>query len=510
MVQAAAADFMMLKKILIANRGEIAVRIIRTCRDMGIGTVAVYSEADRGALHVRMADEAYFIGPAPSRESYLVIEKIIGAAGRAKADSIHPGYGFLAENAAFSKACSDAGIVFIGPSSESIALMGSKIEARRAVAKFGVESVPGTLDPILADEEARKIAKSVGYPIMLKASGGGGGKGLRLVRTEEELTSALRNTRSEALAAFGDDSIYIEKFVDSPHHVEIQVLADRHGNAVYLGERDCTIQRRHQKVIEECPSPIIDPELRSRMGEAALKVVKAANYYNAGTVEFLVDRHKNFYFLEMNTRLQVEHPVTEMVTGFDLVKLQILIASGEELAIRQEDVQLRGAAVECRIYAEDPDNNFFPSPGKILRLRTPSGPGVRDDSGVYEGWTVPIDYDPLISKLVTWGATRDDAIDRMRRALQEYHVGGIKSNVSFFLEILKHADFRKGEFDTGFIERWMRTRPSASNDGQAARDLAAIASVLFDSSRTALPVSPPNENQNLWKLDGRRRALRER
>jgi acetyl-CoA carboxylase, biotin carboxylase subunit len=500
----------MLGKILIANRGEIAVRIIRTCRDMGIGTVAVYSEADRGALHVRMADEAYPIGPAPSRESYLVIEKIISAAKRAKADGIHPGYGFLAENAAFAKACAESGIVFIGPSAESIALMGSKIEARRAVSRYGVESVPGTLDPIESDEEARKIASSVGYPIMLKASGGGGGKGLRLVRSEEDLASALRNTRSEALAAFGDDSIYIEKFVDGPHHVEIQVMADRHGNAIYLGERDCTIQRRHQKVIEECPSPIIDSDLRGRMGEAALKVVKAANYYNAGTVEFLVDRHLKFYFLEMNTRLQVEHPVTEMVTGLDLVKLQIGIATGDSLPLRQDEITLRGAALECRIYAEDPDNNFFPSPGKIVRLRTPSGPGVRDDSGVYEGWTVPIDYDPMISKLVTWGSNRDEAIDRMRRALQEYHVEGIKSNVAFFLEILKSPDFRKAEFDTGFIERWLRTRGSSSNNGQAAKDLAAIATVIFDSSRTALPTDSPARLESLWKLDGRRRALRER
>jgi acetyl-CoA carboxylase biotin carboxylase subunit len=501
---------MMLKKILIANRGEIAVRIIRTCRDMGIGTVAVYSEADRGALHVRLADEAYAIGPAPSRESYLVIDKIIDAAKRAKADAIHPGYGFLAENAAFSKACDDSGIVFIGPSADSIALMGSKIEARRAVEKYGVESVPGTLDPIVSDQEARQIAESVGYPVMLKASGGGGGKGLRLVRSGEELESALRTTRSEAFAAFGDDTIYIEKFVDSPHHVEIQVLADRHGNAVYLGERDCTIQRRHQKVIEECPSPIIDSDLRQRMGEAALKVVKAANYYNAGTVEFLVDSQRRFYFLEMNTRLQVEHPVTEMVTGLDLVRLQIMVAEGETLPIRQNEVSLRGAAVECRIYAEDPDNNFYPSPGKILRLRTPSGPGVRDDSGVYEGWTVPIEYDPLISKLVAWGQTRDEAIDRMRRALQEYHVEGIKSNVSFFHEILKDADFRKGEFDTGFIDKWLRERRVQPAGELASKDLAAIAAVIFDSSRIASPGPAASQPESLWKLDGRRRGLRQR
>ncbi len=501
---------MMFKKILIANRGEIAVRIIRTCQDMGIGTVAVYSEADRGALHVRMADEAYAIGPAPSRESYLVIDKIIDAAKRAKADAIHPGYGFLAENAAFSKACDESGIIFIGPSADSIALMGSKIEARRAVAKYGVESVPGTLDPIMSDQEARQIAQSVGYPDMLKASGGGGGKGLRLVRSREELESALRTTRSEALAAFGDDTIYIEKFVDSPHHVEIQVIADRHGNAVYLGERDCTIQRRHQKVIEECPSPIIGSDLRQRMGESALKVVKAANYYNAGTVEFLVDRERRFYFLEMNTRLQVEHPVTEMATGLDLVRLQIVVAGGETLPIQQHDVSLRGAAIECRIYAEDPDNNFYPSPGKIMRLRTPSGPGVRDDSGVYEGWTVPIEYDPLISKLVAWGQTRDEAIDRMRRALQEYHVEGIKSNVSFFREVLKDTDFRKGEFDTGFVEKWLSQRRAQPNDELVSKDLAAIAAVVFDSVRTASPATVASRPESLWKLDGRRRGLRQR
>src|SRR5438552_18905739 len=428
----------MFQKILVANRGEIAVRVLRACLEMGIRTVAVYSEADFGALHVRMADEAYPIGPAPSRESYLVIDKIIDVAKRSKADAVHPGYGFLSENAAFSKACRDTGITFIGPSPESIHLMGSKVEARRAAAQYKVEMVPGTLDPIKSDAEARKIASSVGYPIMLKASGGGGGKGLRFVGAEQDLESALRNTRSEALAAFGDDAIYIEKFVERPRHVEIQVVADRQGNAVYVGERECTIQRRHQKVIEECPSPIMDADLRRRMGEAALKVGRAAGYYNAGTVEFLVDPNRGFYFLEMNTRLQVEHPVTEMVTGLDLVQWQIRIAAGENLGLRQEDVVMRGAAVECRVYEEDPSNNFLPSPGKIATLRTPAGPGIRDDGGVYQGWTVPIDYDPLISKLVAWGATRDEAIGRMKRALGEYHIEGIKTNISFFLEVLDH------------------------------------------------------------------------
>jgi len=498
----------MFKKILIANRGEIAVRVIRACREMGIQTVAVYSEADFGALHVRMADEAYPIGPAPSRESYLVIEKILDVARRAKADAIHPGYGFLAENAAFSKACEDAGIVFIGPSPASIHLMGSKVEARRAAAKYGVEMVPGTLDPIASDAEARTIVASIGYPIMLKASGGGGGKGLRLVRSQDELESALRNTRSEALAAFGDDSVYIEKFVERPRHVEIQVLADRHGNAIYAGERECTIQRRHQKVIEECPSPIMDPDLRRRMGESALKVVKAAGYYNAGTIEFLVDQERRFYFLEMNTRLQVEHPVTEMVTGLDLVKHQIHIANGEKLPIRQEDIVLRGAAIECRVYAEDPANNFFPSPGKITALRAPAGPGIRDDGGVYEGWTVPIDYDPLISKLAAWGATRDEAVNRMRRALREYRIEGIKTNISFFLEILDNADFRKANFDTGFIDRWLKTRTAENTLPDVSQDFAALAAAIYHSETAPASFETSKQTESPWKLDGRRRAMR--
>jgi len=496
------------KKILVANRGEIAVRVIRACREMGIQTVAIYSDADRGALHVRMADEAYPIGPSPSRESYLVIEKIIDVAKRAKADALHPGYGFLAENVAFSRACENAGITFIGPSPESIALMGSKVESRRAVAKYGVEMVPGTLDPIASDEEARKIASLVGYPIMLKASAGGGGKGLRSVQSEDELESALRNTRSEALSAFGDAAIYIEKFVDRPRHVEIQVMADRQGNAVYVGERECTIQRRHQKVIEECPSPIMDADLRRRMGEAALKVGRAAGYYNAGTVEFLVDPNRGFYFLEMNTRLQVEHPVTEMVTGLDLVQWQIRIAAGENLGLRQEDVVMRGAAVECRVYAEDPSNNFFPSPGKIATLRTPAGPGIRDDGGVYQGWTVPIDYDPLISKLVAWGATRDEAIGRMKRALGEYHIEGIKTNISFFLEVLDHPDFRRGVFDTGFIDRWLQTRILQSPLSDVDQDFAILAASLFHWERSGPRPEAARREESLWKLDGRRRGLR--
>ena len=497
----------MFKKILIANRGEIAVRVIRACRDMGISTVAVYSEADRGALHVRLADEAYPIGPSPSRESYLSIEKVINAARRSRTDAIHPGYGFLSENAAFAQACIDAGIVFIGPSPKSIALMGSKVESRKAAAQFGVPMVPGTIDPVRDPDEARRIATSLGYPVMLKASAGGGGKGMRLVLSEAEVASALDLTRAEARAAFGDDAVYLEKFVEKPRHIEIQVLADKHGNAVYLGERECTIQRRHQKVIEECPSPIMDDELRQRMGEAALQVVRAAEYFNAGTVEFLVDVNRQFYFLEMNTRLQVEHPVTEMVTGTDLVKEQIRIAAGERLRFQQQDISMQGAAIECRIYAEDPENNFFPSPGAIRLLRTPAGPGIRDDSGVFEGWTVPIDYDPLISKLVAWAPSRGEAIQRMQRALKEYQVEGIKTNLAFFREVLDHPDFRAGDFDTGFIDRWLRERPGPAQVSEMEIDLAAIAAALFD----AIPAPDGDSTsapKSSWKVAARLRGMR--
>jgi acetyl-CoA carboxylase biotin carboxylase subunit len=502
----------MFNKILIANRGEIAVRVIRACAEMSIATVAVYSDADRGALHVRMADEAVHIGPSPSRDSYLLIDTIIRAAKRTAADAIHPGYGFLAENAAFAQACADAGITFIGPSPKAIALMGSKVESRRAVSRFGVPMVPGTVDPVERDDEARSVAASVGYPIMLKASAGGGGKGLRLVRSESELTEALRTTRAEAMAAFGDSAVYIEKFVDKPRHIEIQVFADTHGNAVYLGERECTIQRRHQKVIEECPSPIMDADLRARMGKAALEVVRAAEYTNAGTVEFLVDRDRQFYFLEMNTRLQVEHAVTEMVTGIDLVKEQIRVADGEKLGFSQDNVSMNGSAIECRIYAEDPDNNFFPSPGTIRLLQTPSGPGIRDDSGVYEGWTVPIDYDPLISKLVAWAPTRKDALDRMQRALREYRVEGIQTNLNFFTEVLNDSDFRNGRFDTGYIEKWMRNRVAPTPPTQVERDLAVLSAILADVDRVKssaeLVEADGTLAASLWKTTGRRQGLR--
>ena len=498
----------MFKKILIANRGEIAVRVIRACREMGISTVAVYSEADRGALHVRLADEAYAIGPAPSAESYLAIEKILHAAKQSHAEAVHPGYGFLSENAAFAQAVADAGLVFIGPSPRSIALMGSKVESRKAAAAYGVPMVPGTIEPVRDPQEGRRIADSLGYPVMLKASAGGGGKGMRLVNSGGEVGNALELTRAEARAAFGDDAIYLEKFVERPRHVEIQVLADTQGNTIFLGERECTIQRRHQKVIEECPSPIVDDSLRQRMGEAALQVVRAANYFNAGTVEFLVDENRQFYFLEMNTRLQVEHPVTEMVTGIDLVKEQIRTAAGFALQFRQEDVAMRGAAIECRIYAEDPENNFFPSPGTIRLLRTPAGPGIRDDSGVYEGWTVPIDYDPLISKLVAWAPSRDEAIQRMLRGLREYEVEGIQTNLNFFREILDHPDFRAGRFDTGFIDSWLKQRNStAEPPGQTVKDLAVIAAALFDATPGPAP-DAAGPTRSSWKTAARLRGMR--
>ena len=416
----------MFKKILIANRGEIAVRVLRACREMGVSPVAVYSEADAAALHVRLADEAYLLGPAPSAESYLRAERVIEAARLSGAEAIHPGYGFLSENAAFARAVVEAGLVFIGPSPESMELMGSKTSARRAAEAAGAPVVPGTNTPLESLDEARETAARVGYPVMLKAAAGGGGKGMRLVASEAEMPSAFETARSEADSAFGDPSVYIEKAVERPRHIEIQVFADAHGNTVHLGERECSIQRRHQKVIEECPSPINDPDLREAMGEAAVRIARAADYVGAGTVEFLVsDVTRDFFFLEMNTRLQVEHPVTELVTGFDLVREQIRVAAGLPLSFTQDEVRLVGHAVECRVYAEDPEQNFMPSPGLITRLRVPSGPSVRDDGGVYEGAEVSIYYDPMISKLATWGRTRAEAVERMRRALDEYAVGGI-------------------------------------------------------------------------------------
>jgi acetyl-CoA carboxylase biotin carboxylase subunit len=461
----------MFRKILIANRGEIAVRLIRACRDMGISPVAVYSDADRHALHVRLADEAYFIGAAPSAESYLVGERVIAAAKKSGAEAIHPGYGFLSEREWFARAVAEAGLTFIGPAPATIELMGDKINAREAAIKAGAPIVPGTTDKLTDVPQAAAIAAEVGYPVMLKAAAGGGGKGMRVVRTAAEIANAFQLASSEAQAAFGDPSVYVEKFIEKPRHIEIQVVADKHGNVIHLGERECSMQRRHQKVIEECPASFNDADMRMRMGEAAVNIARAANYHSVGTVEFLCDVHKNFYFLEMNTRLQVEHPVTEMVTGIDLVREQIRLAAGERLSIKQEDVTWTGSAIECRVYAEDPEKNFLPSPGKITRLRTPSGPGVRDDSGVYEGWEVPIYYDPMISKLATWGASRAEAIARMKRALGEYHVGGIRTTIPFFLAVLEDAEFISGDIDTGFIARFLERQ--SANDADAEAEIAA-------------------------------------
>src|SRR6201987_3353899 len=452
----------MFKKILIANRGEIAVRVIRACHEMGIAAVAVYSDVDRASLHVRKADESYPIGPAAASESYLNIQKILHVAARSGADAVHPGYGFLSENARFARACAEAGVKFIGPTAAAMDAMGSKTRARQAMERAGVPFVPGTSRGLESFEQAEQVAARIGYPVMLKAAAGGGGKGMRLVHAPEELKSALDSARSEAERSFGDSEVYIEKAIINQRHIEMQILADGHGTTMYLGERECSLQRRHQKVVEEAPSPIVDPDMRRKMGEVAVRVAQAAGYTNAGTVEFLVDPQKNFYFLEMNTRLQVEHPVTELITGLDLVHLQIRIAAGERLPFTQEEVKLRGHAIECRIYAEDPDNNYFPSPGKITLLVAPSGPGIRRDSGMYEGWTVPIEYDPLLAKLIGYGTDREQAIMRLRRALHEYFVAGIKTNISLFQRILRDPDFQSGRLDTGYLDRLLAKKTSTA------------------------------------------------
>ena len=503
----------MFKKILIANRGEIAVRILRACREMSIRSVAEFSEADRASLHVRLADEAYPIGPSPARESYLVIDKLLGVARSAGCDALHPGYGFLAENPELARACAKAGIVFIGPSPEAMEHLGSKTDARQLARQVGVPTVPGTIDPIANPEDARKTAREIGFPIVLKAVAGGGGKGMRLVEKEAALAAAWRDASSEAQNAFGDSRLYLEKLLVRPRHVEIQVLGDHHGHMVYLGERECSIQRRYQKVIEEAPSPVLDAATRRSMGEAAVKLARAGGYTNAGTCEFLVDANRNFYFLEMNTRLQVEHPVTEMITSLDLVKLQINIAAGEPLPFTQQDVALRGHAIECRIYAEDPDNNFFPSPGKILERRAPTGPGIRLDDGVYAGWTVPTDYDPILGKLIVWGHDRDEAIARLRRALDEFYVNGIKTNVGLFHRILAEPDFIRGEIHTRWLDEFLARRAKTATQAPArnaiAADAAALAAALWHFSKNghARPATAPAEPPSRWKLEGRREQL---
>ena len=508
----------MFRKILIANRGEIAVRILRACRELGIRCVAVFSEADRKSLHVRLADEAYPIGPAPSRESYLCIEKIIDVARRSNCDAIHPGYGFLAENAALPRACAEAGITFIGPSAEAMEALGSKTAGRQLARRSEVPTVPGANNPIENPDDAQALAQNMGYPVLLKAVAGGGGKGMRVVTRDAEFAPAWRDASSEALNAFGDASLYLEKYLEKPRHIEIQILADAHGRVVSLGERECSVQRRHQKVIEEAPSLVITPELRKKMGDAAVRLARAGRYVNAGTVEFLVDAQLNFYFLEVNTRLQVEHPVTEQVTGLDLVKLQIAIAAGHRLPFAWETITPRGHAMEVRLYAEDPDNNFFPSPGKILSSHAPSGPGIRLDEGVYEGWTVPMDYDPLLSKLIAWGNSREETIARLRRALEEYTVTGIKTNAGLFRRILAEPDFLRGDIHTKWLDELLQRPSSAAHspedDQNTARtaDAAVIAAALWHEQQPDKHSGPSSRNQDSspssrWKQEGRRQQL---
>jgi acetyl-CoA carboxylase biotin carboxylase subunit len=497
------------RRVLVANRGEIAVRVMRACRELGIESVAVYSEPDRTALHVRQADHAYPIGPAAAAESYLRIDKLIDVARKSGAEAIHPGYGFLSERAPFAKAIADAGLVFIGPSEHAISAMGDKVEARKLMKKAGVPVVPGSDDALASDEEVEKIAADAGFPVMLKAAGGGGGKGMRLVNSAAELKSGLRAARSEAKSAFGDDRVYVEKAIIRPRHIEVQVLGDTHGNVIHLYERECSIQRRHQKVIEESPSLAIDQKTREEMGRVAVQAARAVDYVGAGTIEFLVDQDRRFYFLEMNTRIQVEHPITEAVTGVDLVRAQIEVAAGRPLRFEQSDIVQRGWAIECRIYAEDPDNNFLPAPGRIEVLHVPSGIGIRDDSGVYEGFEVSTYYDPILSKLVAWGANREEAIGRMLRALREYVIVGPIANVAFHRWALEHPAFRAGEIDTGFIGR--HYKPGATSSAADA-DLPLIGAALAAVTRGTMQngSAPPTAPRRSGWLDvARREALRD-
>ena len=469
----------MFKKILIANRGEIAVRVIKACREMGISTVAVYSDVDRKSLHVQMADEAVPIGPAPAIESYLNMDRIIAAARATGAEAIHPGYGFLAENSDFARRLEKEKVVFIGPNSKALELVGDKVRARQTMDKAGVPIIPG-MNSIPKDiSEYEAAAKKLGYPVMIKASAGGGGKGMRIVCSEQELRPGLEAGRREAKSAFGVESVYLEKYIEEPRHVEFQVLADNYGNTVHLFERECTIQRRHQKIVEESPSQALDPTLRTKMGETAKKVVRAAGYNNAGTVEFLLDKNKNFFFLEVNARLQVEHPVTEFCTGVDLVRQQIRIAAGEKLSFSQKDLEQRGHALECRIYAEDATKNFLPSSGKILFLKEPKGPGVRHDCGVYSGWEVPIYYDPILAKLIVWAEDRDAACDRMLAALNDYAILGISTSISFLKDIINHPEFRAGRTNTGFIKNHFENWGEKEKSEDKLR--LALAAAAFDS-----------------------------
>lgn len=499
----------MIKKVLVANRGEIAVRIMRSCRELGLITIGVYSDADRTAMHVRYADEAYHIGAAPSRESYLDIEKIISVAKKSGADAIHPGYGFLSENARFSERCKEEGIIFIGPSAYAISTMGDKITARQTMTKAGVPVVPGTMEKISAEKDAVEIVAQIGLPVMIKASAGGGGKGMRLVKTQAELIPSFRTAQSEALNAFGDGSVYIEKYIESPHHIEFQILADRHGNAIHLFERECSIQRRHQKVIEETPSPLLTPEIREEMGKCAVAAALAVDYEGAGTIEFIVSDNLDYYFLEMNTRLQVEHPVTERVVGVDLVKEQINIANGLPLSYKQEDLHQRGHAIQCRIYAEDPDNNFMPQPGIIKHITVPLGLGVRYDGYVYEGYEIPMFYDPMISKLISWGINRDEAIKRMKRALYEYKITGVKTNIKFLEKIMDVPSFMEGGYNTHFIEQNEERLFAPRLCGVECEDMAFIACFIdyLDKIEKIQPPQITDDFASTWKDFGRKRSV---
>jgi len=498
----------MIKKVLVANRGEIAIRVMRSCREMDIKSVAVYSDADRTSMHVRYADEAYHIGPSPSAESYLVIDKIIDAAKKSGADAIHPGYGFLSENAEFTERCKKEGIIFIGPDAHAINTMGDKITARKTMIAAGVPVVPGTTDPIIDEDDALKTIHEMGLPVMIKASAGGGGKGMRLVKEESMILESIRAAKSEALNAFGNDAVYIEKYIDSPHHIEFQILADNHGNAVHLFERECSVQRRHQKVVEETPSPIMTPEVRANMGEHAVAAALAVNYSGAGTIEFITDDNLNYYFLEMNTRLQVEHPVTERVVGVDLVKQQISIANNEVLKLKQENLAQKGHAIECRIYAEDAENNFMPSPGKIKHMSEPLGLGIRHDGYVYEGYEIPIFYDPMISKLIAWAETREEAIKRMKRALYNYKITGIKTSMKFLERIMDTPAFVNGKYNTHFIEENQDYLLNKSTSSGENEDMAIITAFLnYTEKLDKMQPEPMKKNMaNNWKDFGRKRG----
>lgn len=500
----------MIRKILIANRGEIAIRVMRACYEMGIRSVAVFSEADRTSRHVLYANEAECIGAAPSNESYLCIEKIIEVAKKHKVDAIHPGYGFLSENAEFARRCEEEGIIFIGPRPQTMIDMGDKIQARRHMIVAGVPVVPGTQEQLNTPEEAIGVCKAIGFPVMIKASMGGGGKGMRLVHRVEDVVEMYNAAKSEAMAGFGDDTVYIEKFVEGPHHIEFQILADKHGNVIHLYDRECSVQRRNQKIVEESPSPFVDDELREKMGKAAVAAAKAVSYEGAGTIEFLVDRHKNFYFLEMNTRLQVEHPITEEVIGLDLVKQQIFIAEGRELSLKQEDIRQRGHAIECRICAEDTDNNFRPAPGVIQQLTEPHGPGIRIDSAVYAGYEIPMFYDPMIGKLIVWATTRQYAIERMRRALYEYKVTGLVTNIRYLRRIIDVPQFKEGNYDTSFIEvnqQRLRPRPGFKNDSEDMAIIASYIDYLMNYEENTDNTQDTSSALNRWRAFGLQKGV---